>query len=109
MALQTPMERRARQVRNGWLQGIEASEAPSSGNNVCRRKATTVASSASVRIVERGSFGPVLRSSTVWRLRHFATVFGLMPRSRLNVASEACDHSGQPSDQWRAGPSLLQL
>lgn len=37
----------------------------SSGSSVSRRKATTVASSASARIVERGSFGPVLRSSTV--------------------------------------------
>ena len=49
------------------------------------------ASHPNVKIVERGSLGPVLRSSTVWRLRHLATVFGLIPRSRLNVASEACD------------------
>jgi hypothetical protein len=34
---------------------------------------------------------PVLRSSTVSRLRHFATVFGLMPSSRLSAAVEACD------------------
>ena len=43
-------------------------------------------------------------SSTVARLRHFATVLGLIPSSRLSCASEACDHSGQPSDRWRAGP-----
>ena len=39
------------------------------------------ASSAYVRTVERGYFGPVLRSSTVRHLRHFMTVFGLMPSS----------------------------
>lgn len=33
-------------------------------------------SSASVRTVERDSVNPVLRSSTVCRLRHFATVLG---------------------------------
>ena len=30
-------------------------------------------------------------SSTVARFRHFATVFGLIPNSRLSCASEACD------------------
>ncbi len=48
--------------------------------------------------------GPVFKSSTVARFRHFATVFGLMPSSRLNCASEACDHSGHPSNRWRDGP-----
>ncbi len=62
------------------------------------------ASSASVSTVERGYVGPVFISSTVTRFRHFATVFGLMPSSRLSCASEACDHSGQPSNQWRADP-----
>jgi hypothetical protein len=42
-------------------------------------------------MVERGSFGPVFKSFTVARLRHFATVFGTMPSSLLNCASEACD------------------
>ncbi len=37
------------------------------------------------------TLGPVLRSSTVARLRCFATVFGLRPNSRLSCASEACD------------------
>ena len=41
--------------------------------------------------IERGSPGPVVISSTDVRLRHFATVFGLIARSRLSVASEACD------------------
>jgi len=50
-----------------------------------------MASSSSVRTVERGSFGPVFMSSTVARLRHFATVLGLIPSSRLSCASEACD------------------
>lgn len=53
--------------------------------------ATRVASSASVSTVDRGSVGPVFISSTVARLRHFATVFGLMLSSRLSCASEACD------------------
>ena len=42
-------------------------------------KATIIASSSRLRTVERGSVGPALRSSTVARLRHFRTVFGLMP------------------------------
>src|SRR5690606_19904652 len=56
-----------------------------------RLNATIAASSASDRTVERGSVGPVFKSSTVARLRHFATVLGLMPYSRLSCASEACD------------------
>jgi hypothetical protein len=44
-----------------------------------------------VRTVERGSFSPVCKSSTVTRLRHFATVLGLIPSSLLSYASEACD------------------
>ena len=67
-------------------------------------KAMIIASSASDRTVERGSDGAVFISSTVARLRHFATVLRLMPNSLLNCASEACDHSGLPSDRWRAGP-----
>ena len=63
----------------------------SSGSNVWRRYATTIASSASVSTVERASVGPVFLSSTVARLRHFATVLGLMPNPRLSCASEACD------------------
>jgi hypothetical protein len=46
----------------------------------------------SVRTVDQGFFRLVFMSSTVARLRHFATVFGLMPNSRHNGASEACDH-----------------
>lgn len=57
----------------------------------------------------RGSDDPVFKSSTVARLRHFATVLGLMPSSRLSAASKACDHSGLPSDRWRAGPRYCSL
>ena len=74
-----------------WDGRQEGIEAVIKGSSVWRRNATMAASSASVRAVERGSFGPVLRSSTVCRLRHFATVFGLIPSSRLSVASEAYD------------------
>ena len=56
-----------------------------------RTLSTTIASSASVSTVDLGSDGPVFMSSTVDRFRHFATVFGLMPSSRLSCASEACD------------------
>lgn len=41
-------------------------------------------------VLERGSFCPVFKSSTVARLRRFATVLGLMPNSLLNCASESC-------------------
>jgi hypothetical protein len=44
-----------------------------------------------VRTFDRGSFGPVFRSSTVARFRHFATVLGLIPNSRLSSESDACD------------------
>lgn len=56
-----------------------------------RRNATTVASSTWVNTVDRGSDGPVFISSTVARFRHFATVLGLIPNSRLSCANEACD------------------
>lgn len=46
VAMQAPMQRRAFQVRDEWLQGIEASAAPSSGSSVCRLKTAMVASSA---------------------------------------------------------------
>ena len=52
-----------------------------------RRNVATAAPSPAQRTIERGSLGPVLRSSTVSRLYNFATVFGLMPRSRLCCAS----------------------
>jgi hypothetical protein len=41
--------------------------------------------------VDGGSADPVLISSIVARLRHFATVLGLVHSSRLNSAGEACD------------------
>jgi hypothetical protein len=76
----------------------------SSGSRVRRRIARTIASPASLSTVDRGSVGLVFISSTVARFRHFATVLGLMPSSRLSCASEACDHSGHPLNRWRAGP-----
>ncbi len=41
--------------------------------------ATTMASSSSDSTVERGCLGPIGASMTVWHLRHFWTVVGLMP------------------------------
>jgi len=46
---------------------------------VWRRKATIMASCSSVNTVEWGSVGPIGRSATVVRLRHFWTVVGLIP------------------------------
>lgn len=66
-----------------------------------RRNAMIIASSASVRTVERGFAGSVLRSSAVSRFRHFATVFGLIPNSRLNVASTATSRTPGWSDPGR--------
>lgn len=39
----------------------------------------------------RCCFGPIGSSSTVWRSRHFLTVFSLIPKRRANSAAEACD------------------
>ena len=86
--LQAPVQCRARQVRDRRLPGIET---------VVQRQlrmtpeCAIAASSASVRTVERGSFGPVLTSSTGAGFRHLATVFGIMPSSLLSAESEACD------------------
>jgi hypothetical protein len=74
---------------------------------VWRRKATTIACSASVSTVDRSSVGSVFMSSTVARFHHFATVFGLIPSSQLSCESEAFDHSGHPSHRWRAGPLII--
>jgi hypothetical protein len=68
---------------------LEAFAAKLSARDIVVIKATGNASSAVVRTVEQGSFGPVFLSSTDTRLRHFATVFGLIPSSRLSTASEA--------------------
>ena len=38
-----------------------------------------MASCSTVKTVDRGVFGPVGRSATEQRLRHLATVLGLMP------------------------------
>jgi hypothetical protein len=51
----------------------------SRGSSVCRRKATTMASSSIDRIVDLGSFGPVRRSPTELRAFHLRAVFGLIP------------------------------
>ena len=53
--------------------------------------ATTIAASASLSTVDRGSVGPVFISSTLARFRHFATILGLIAGSRLNGASKLCD------------------
>jgi hypothetical protein len=63
---------------------------------------------------QRRSFGPIGASSTVSRLRHFATVFGLIPYRRLSSAIEACDRciatrtacvvAALPWSIWPIGP-----
>ena len=76
VALQTPVKRRAGQMRDGGLQGIEAVVG---GSKACLRKATTTASSSADRTVDLGSLGPVRRSETDFRAFHLAMVFGLTP------------------------------
>jgi hypothetical protein len=76
VTLQAAMQGRARQVRDGRLQGVQAvverqHNMPSEGDND--------ASSSTDRTVDPGSFGPVGRSETEVRAFHLATVFGLTP------------------------------
>jgi hypothetical protein len=72
MALQTAMEGRARQMRDGRLQGVEA---------VVERQQGMPSESDDhrlfflVRTVDLGFFGPVGRSATEVRPFHLATVF----------------------------------
>ena len=55
--------------------GSFALRSNSSGKSVCLRNATMMASSSTFSTVDLASFGPVGRSATEVRLRHFATVF----------------------------------
>ena len=80
--------RRSRQVRDGWLYDRLQS---SIGRSVGRQTATIIASSSAFGTVELGCVAPVLRSSIVTRLRHFASASTLTPRSRLSAAVVACD------------------
>ena len=70
------MQRRAGQVRDRRLQGVEA---VIQGQQGVLAKPTMTASSSTDRTVDRGSFGPVGRSAAEERFFHFATVFGLIP------------------------------
>lgn len=70
------MQRRSGEVRNRRLKPIQAVV---QWQQVCRRKATIIASSSQVRTVERGSFGPIGASAVLDRLRHFWIVVGLTP------------------------------
>ena len=74
--LQTAVQRRRCQVRDVGLKGIQA---VIQRQEVCRRKATTTASSSAESAVDWACFGPVDRSWTELRLRHLATVLVLMP------------------------------
>lgn len=65
----------------------------SSGRRACRRKAMTIASPSGIKPVE-GGLGPVARSATVCRARHFCTVVGLTPErlTALTLPHQAgCD------------------
>ena len=62
MSFEAPVQRRSGEVR---IVGWRPSRQSSSGSNVCRRNATTIASSSRVRTVERGSFGPISASAVV--------------------------------------------
>lgn len=56
----------------------------SSGSKVCFLKATMMASCATVSTVETG-VGPIAAYVVVVRLRHLATVLGLMPWRAASV------------------------
>jgi hypothetical protein len=88
MTLKAPVQRRPCQIRDRGLKGIQA---VIQGQLRMALERATAAASSSVTAIERSSLGPVLRSSTVARLRHFVNVFGLMPILRLICAGEACD------------------
>ena len=77
MALQAAVQRRARQMRDGRLQSVQA---------VVERQQRMPAEGDddglfldADRTVEQRSLGPVRRSETDFRAFHLATVFGLMP------------------------------
>src|SRR4051794_26308220 len=72
MPLQTTMH--DERVRCGIV-GWSAYKQSSSGRSVCRRKPTMTASSSIDSTVDRGSFGPVRRSTTELRAFHLRTVF----------------------------------
>src|SRR4051794_17119356 len=72
MPLQTTMH--DERVRGGIVGG-SAYKQSSSGRSVCRRKPTMTASSSIDSTVDRGSFGPVRRSTTELRAFHLRTVF----------------------------------
>ena len=68
----------------------EAAQQSSSGRSVRLRNSTTMASSASVKVVERGFAGPIAASAVVVRLRHFRTVLGSTPYWRARARDDAC-------------------
>ena len=82
-----PGEVRDRRLERGWA-GAGPRQS-SSGSSVWRRNATAVASSSAERTVECGRFGPIGASSTVARLRHFATVLRSIPW-RVARAATVC-------------------
>lgn len=92
MVLQATVQRRACQVRDRRLQGIET---------VIQRQQRVLAKcdddclASTDRTVDRGSFGPVGRSTAEDRSFHFATVLGLIP---WNAPSNPGDQT--PSDEY---------
>ena len=85
------------QVRD---QGLQRAEAVIERQQGRAGKATTIASPALVSTAERGSVGPVFISPTVTRLRQFATVFGLMPSSRLHCARRCAKRTAFCLGNW---------
>lgn len=88
MPLQATVQHRPGRVRDP---GMQRERQPSGGSSLWRRNATTVVLSVSAGTVDRGSFRPVPRCSTVSRFRHLATVLGSRPNARFSAAVEACD------------------
>jgi hypothetical protein len=57
----------------------------------------------------RGSLGQVFRSSTVWRLRHFAAILALMPSSLLSARAKLTNAVLQPEGECGRGAPVTNL
>ncbi len=105
------MQRRAGQMRDRRLQGIEAiierqQGVPTKGND---DRLSPIDST-----VDFGSRGPVGKSATELRLFHLATVFGLIPYRRASALGSldyVVSLDGSPLSSWRCheepGPQCL--
>ena len=76
VALEEPVQRGSREVRDRRLEGVETIIERQQRVSTKRHDQGFFVGESTV---DRGTFGPIGRSSRLARLRHLATVFGLMP------------------------------